>query len=494
VLFPTITFALFFAVVLSANWILMRRPRRWLVFMLGASWFFYGWWDPRFVGLLVASSLGNHFLGSQIHRAVSQRGKRFGLRCAVVFNLGLLGFFKYCDFFLGSVEAGLRSLGLHAELPLLELVLPVGISFFTFQALSYVIDIYRGRLEPTSLLRFSVYLAFFPQLVAGPIVRASEFLPQLRRPRDPSKVDAARGFGLIGGGLFKKVVLADTLATRLVDPVFSAPTDFTSPEILLAVYGYAAQIYCDFSAYSDIAIGCALLMGFAFPDNFASPYLATSLRDFWRRWHMTLSRWLRDYLYIALGGSKRGGWLTYRNLMLTMLLGGLWHGASWMFVIWGALHGIGLAAERWLRERGSGLRSGAVSEVRGSAGRGRVRAGGAPSGGSHSWLRRWASRFAVFHFVCFAWIFFRSESMGAVGEVLRGLTADWSSVSIATPVLLTLVLGLGSQALSERSVQRVQAVFARLHPTLQGASLALFLFTIDLLGPEGVAAFIYFQF
>jgi alginate O-acetyltransferase complex protein AlgI len=483
VLFPTITFALFFAVVLSANWILMRRPRRWLLFMLGASWFFYGWWDPRFVGLLVASSLGNYYLGRQIHLAVSQRGKRFGLRSAVIFNLGILGFFKYCDFFLGSVEAGLRSLGLHAELPLLELVLPVGISFFTFQALSYVIDIYRGRLEPTSLLRFSVYLAFFPQLVAGPIVRASEFLPQLRRPRDPSKVDAARGFRLIGGGLFKKVVIADTLATRLVDPVFSAPADFTSPEILLAVYGYAAQIYCDFSAYSDIAIGCALLMGFAFPENFASPYLATSLRDFWRRWHMTLSRWLRDYLYIAMGGSKRGGWLTYRNLMLTMLLGGLWHGASWMFVIWGALHGVGLAVERWLREGGSGR---PATEVQ---------AGLAVSeGGLRSWTTRWASRFAVFHFVCFAWIFFRSESMGAVGGVLRGLTADWSSVTIGTPVLLTLLLGLGSQVFSERSVQRVQAVFARLHPTLQGAALALFLFTIDLLGPEGVAAFIYFQF
>ncbi len=445
--------------------------------MLAASWFFYGWWDPRFVGLLVGSSLANQFFARRIDGAISARGRRFGLRAAVVFNLGLLGFFKYCDFFLGSVEAGLGRLGLHAELPLLEVVLPVGISFFTFQALSYVIDVYRGRMRPTSLLKFSVYLSFFPQLVAGPIVRASEFLPQLRRPRDPSKIEAARGFRVIGGGLFKKVVLADTLATRLVDPVFSAPSDFTSPEIVLAVYGYAAQIYCDFSAYSDIAIGCALLMGFAFPDNFRSPYLATSLRDFWRRWHMTLSRWLRDYLYIALGGSKRGSWLTYRNLMLTMLLGGLWHGASWMFVIWGALHGVGLAAERWLREE--------LSPALGSPGIG---------GPIRRFTGRWGARFAVFHFVCFAWIFFRSESMGAVAEILGGLTADWSSVQIAAPVLLTLVIGLASQGVSERSALRLQSVFARLHPTLQGAALALFLFTIDLLGPEGVAAFIYFQF
>ena len=476
-IFPTITFALFFATVLAANWLLMRRPRRWLMFMLGASWFFYGWWDPRFVGLLAGSSLGNQFFARRIDAAISQRGRRFGLRAAVAFNLGLLGFFKYCDFFLGSVEAGLSRLGLHAELPLLEVVLPVGISFFTFQALSYVIDVYRGRMKPTSLLKFSVYLSFFPQLVAGPIVRASEFLPQLRRPRDPRKIEAARGFRLIGGGLFKKVVLADTLATRLVDPVFSAPSDFTSPEIVLAVYGYAAQIYCDFSAYSDIAIGCALLMGFAFPENFRSPYLATSLRDFWRRWHMTLSRWLRDYLYISLGGSKGGGWLTYRNLMLTMLLGGLWHGASWMFVIWGALHGVGLAAERWLREE--------LSPALSSRRRG---------GPVRRFVGRWAARFTVFHFVCFAWIFFRSESMGAVAEILGGLTADWSSAQIAAPVLLTLVLGLVSQGLSERSALRLQSVFTRLHPTLQGAALALFLFTIDLLGPEGVAAFIYFQF
>lgn len=470
-LFPTITFAVFFAVVLSGNWLLMRRPRRWLWFMLGASWFFYGWWDYRFVLLLLASSVVNHLLAHRIEACISRRASRRWLILSVAFNLGVLGFFKYYGFFVSSAESLLHSLGLRAELPLLQIVLPVGISFFTFQAMSYVVDVHRKRIPATDLLKFSVYLAFFPQLVAGPIVRAAEFLPQLRRPRDPNQVDASRGFRLIGGGMFKKVVIADTLATRLVDPVFSAPDNFSSPEILLAVYGYAAQIYCDFSAYSDIAIGCALLMGFRFPDNFRSPYLARSFRDFWRRWHMTLSRWLRDYLYISLGGSRTRGWLTYRNLMLTMLLGGLWHGASWMFVIWGALHGFWLAAERWLRER-------------------------RPPGqaGEAGLLRVWAQRFFVFHLVCLAWIFFRSESMTTVGEILGGLVRDWSSFHVAVPVLLTLAVGLGSQAIPERWLQRLQGKFAVLHPSLQGAALAVFLFAIDLLGPEGVAAFIYFQF
>ena len=282
-----------------------------------------------------------------------------------------------------------------------------------------------------------------------------------------------RGRLQIGLGLFKKVVVADYLALNLVDRTFSGPEHFTSVEMLAGVYGYALQIYCDFSGYSDIAIGIALLLGFRFPDNFRSPYLARSLQEFWRRWHMTLSRWLRDYLYISLGGSKRGTWLTYRNLMLTMLLGGLWHGASWMFVLWGAMHGLWLAVERWFVTR-------------------RARSPGASKAPGR--VRVWIQRAVVFHFVCFAWIFFRSESMGTVGEVLVGLTQDWSSVSVAGPVLLVLAVGLGSQALSERWLGRVQGAFRRLHPTLQGAALALFLFTVDLLGPEGVAAFIYFQF
>ena len=477
-LFPTVAFAVFFAVVLTANWLLARRPVGWRLFMLAASWFFYGWWDARFVALLAASTVANQLLALRMAATDDERARRRTLVAAVVANLGVLGFFKYCGFFVGSVEGLLHSLGLQANLPLLQLILPVGISFFTFQALSYVIDVYRGKIEPTSMLRFGVYLSFFPQLVAGPIVRASEFLPQLDEPRDPGRVDGARGFRLIAGGLFKKVVIADTLAIHLVDKVFAAPQDFTSPEILAGVYGYAVQIYCDFSAYSDIAIGCALLMGLKFPDNFDSPYVARSLQDFWRRWHMTLSRWLRDYLYLPLGGSRQGRGRTYRNLMLTMLLGGLWHGASWMFVLWGGMHGGWLAAERWLRERRSAASA----------------SGGQPPA-EDGWGRRLAQRLVIFHFVCLGWILFRSESMPVVGEILGRLATAWGPAEAVTlPVVLCITAGVGVQFVPKGWMSRGEGWFARLHPLAQGGLLGLVLFAVDVLGADGVAAFIYFQF
>ena len=226
------------------------------------------------------------------------------------------------------------------------MTLPVGVSFFTFMAISYVVDTYRGELVPTTLMRFAVFQAFFPHLVAGPIVRAGELLPQLEQPRDPRRVDTGRAFFLIVTGLFLKVVIANHLATHIVDDVFAAPNRHSSLEVLVAVYGYAVQIFADFCGYTNIAIGVALLLGFEFPQNFASPYTAVSLQDFWRRWHMTLSRFLRDYLYIPLGGNRKGRIFTYRNLLLTMLLGGLWHGAAWTFVVWGGIHGLGLAVER----------------------------------------------------------------------------------------------------------------------------------------------------
>ncbi len=257
-------------------------------------------------------------------------------------NVGALGYFKYYGFFVDSVTNGFGKLGIHVSPPLLQVILPIGISFFTFQAMSYVIDAYRDNLKPVGLLDFAVYLSFFPHLVAGPIVRATEFLPQLRKRADPRRIDAAYAFRLIVAGMFKKVVVSSFLASTIVDKVFAAPGNHSSLEILFAIYGYAFQIYADFSGYTDIAIGCALLLGIRFPPNFDSPYIAMSLQDFWRRWHMTLSRWLRDYLYISLGGNRGGRWKTYRNLMLTMLIGGLWHGASWTFVIWGGIHGVGL--------------------------------------------------------------------------------------------------------------------------------------------------------
>ncbi|MFD0638008.1 MBOAT family O-acyltransferase [Catenulispora yoronensis] len=334
-------FAFFFALVLPLSWALMPRQRLWRPFILAASYYFYAAAGWQYVFLLAGSTAVNQTAATLITRQDSEKVRRAVLVGAIGLNLGALGFFKYLDFFSDTVS---NSLGL--SLGLLHLVLPIGVSFYTFQAISYVVDVYRGRTPLARPLDYAIYACFFPHLVAGPIVRASEFVPQLDGPRDPDRIPAARAFALIGGGLVKKMVVADVIGTRLVDPVFGSPQAHSGTETLFAVYGYAVQIYCDFSAYTDMAIGLALLMGFRFPDNFDRPYTARSLQDFWRRWHMTLSRWLRDYLYIPLGGNRGGSLKTYRNLMLTMLLGGLWHGAAWTFVLWGGIHGVGLAIER----------------------------------------------------------------------------------------------------------------------------------------------------
>src|SRR5680860_57119 len=346
-LFPTIQFALFFVVVLTANWLLLPHRQYWKWFMLAASYVFYGAWDWRFLGLIGLCTLINQAAAVLMARSTDDRSRRTVVVAAVALNLGILGWFKYYGFFVSSLINLLEPVGIDLPLPLLQITLPVGISFFTFQALSYTIDVYRRRQDQVPLLDFAVFLAFFPQLVAGPIVRSSEFLPQLYTPKDPRHIDATRAFGLIAGGLFKKVVVANTLAGAIVDPVFASPSQFSALEVLVGISGYAVQIYADFSGYTDIAIGVALLMGFKFPDNFNSPYAAISIQDFWRRWHITLSRWLRDYLYIPLGGNRGSRLATYRNLFLTMLLGGLWHGAAWTFVLWGGYHGAILAWERW---------------------------------------------------------------------------------------------------------------------------------------------------
>ena len=351
-LFPTVQFAAFFAVVFAVSWRLMAHQRAWRRFILAASYFFYGCADWRFVILLIASTVVNQVAATASSRAPAAQVRRAALTVAIVFDLAILAVFKYFDFFIGSVNQTLGVIGLGAPLQLLHIALPVGVSFYTFQAISYVADVYRGRCALARPLDYAIYSSFFPHLVAGPIVRPGEFIPQLAGPRDPAGIPAARALSLIAGGLFKKVVLADLLATRIVDPVFGAPAAHSGAEAAAAIYGYAVQIYCDFSGYTDMAIGLALLLGFRFPDNFDRPYAASSLQDFWRRWHMTLSRWLHDYLYIPLGGNRRGLCRTYVNLILTMLLGGLWHGAAWTFVIWGGIHGGGLAIQRWWSDRG----------------------------------------------------------------------------------------------------------------------------------------------
>ena len=477
-LFPTVTFAIFFMVVLPVSWLLIPKPARWRIFILAASYYFYGYWNPRFVLLLAFSTLFNQAAGKLIYRTEAEGLRRLILGGAVIGNLGVLGYFKYYDFFVSSAQNLLENVGIHIAPEIVAITLPVGISFFTFQALSYVIDIYRRTFEPVSLLEFAVYESFFPHIVAGPIVRAAEFLPQLKERHDPRRVDASRAFFLIFLGLFKKVVIANFLATNIVDQVFASPGRYSGFETIFAIYGYAVQIYADFSGYTDMAIGLALLLGFRFPQNFDAPYSAVSIQDFWRRWHMTLSRWLRDYLYVPLGGNRGSRLATYRNLMLTMVLGGLWHGAAWTFVVWGGIHGGFLSLEHWRRERRQEL--------------------GLPELPDTPW-RRTGQRFIAFQIVCFAWVFFRAESFSNAWEVLgRLLPWNWFATSpdavVTFGVLLAIAIGIGSQYIPDRAMGRAMASFSRLSPVAMGVALGFFLLLTNTLGPRGVAPFIYFRF
>src|SRR3954452_14618284 len=347
-LFPTSAFLIFFLVVAAAMAVLETRFTAKKAVLVAASYFFYAQWDWRFCFLLAFSSAVSYAAGLLIDGAGNERGRRIILGSAVAVHLSLLGVFKYFDFFVYSANELARAAGFTHELPFLEILLPVGISFFTFHGISYVTDVYRRDVAVCrDLLDMALYMSFFPQLVAGPIVPAAYFLPQLARP-STEPIPIAPALLLILLGLFKKVVIANYLATGLVDPVFAAPADYSGPDLLLGIYGYAVQIYCDFSAYTDIAIALAALLGFRFPPNFNQPYRSERLREFWQRWHISLSSWLRDYLYKPLGGNRQGRLKTYRNLILTMLLGGIWHGAAWKFVMWGALHGGGLATERMI--------------------------------------------------------------------------------------------------------------------------------------------------
>ena len=303
-LFPTIDFAIFFAVVFTANWLLNPYPGLWKLAMIAASYVFYSWWDWRFVFLLAAVTVTAHVGGTVVHHFEDERPRRVAMIVSVSALLGILGWFKYYGFVAVNVDNFFHALGAGRVVPLLQVTLPVGVSFFTFMALSYVIDVYRRQLEPARAVDLAVYLSFFPHLIAGPIVRGEELLPQIRRKRDPGAIDFGRAAWLVAGGLFKKVVISSYIDSAIVTPVFSAPHQHSALEILFAAYGFAVQIYADFSGYTDIAIGLAMFLGFRFPDNFDAPYTARNLQDFWRRWHMTLSRWLRDYLYIPLGGGR----------------------------------------------------------------------------------------------------------------------------------------------------------------------------------------------
>ena len=342
-LFTQFEFPIFFLCVLIAAWLCRGRQARNAVLLI-ASYYFYAYWDYRFCSLLALSTVVDYCLARGMVCCTGKGVRRVLLSVSLVVNLGVLGFFKYFNFFIDSASPALQAIGLSGET--LDIILPVGVSFYTFQTLSYTIDVYRGLLKPINrFLDFALYVAFFPQLVAGPIVRARELLPQLAVVPRFSKRRFYGGAQQMLRGLVKKVLLADRLG-EAVDVVFAGPDLYSGVTIWIVVFAYAGQIYYDFSGYSDIAIGAAKMLGYRFPVNFRHPYLSGSMSEFWHRWHMTLSRWLRGYVYIALGGSRVSQWVTCRNLMITMTLGGLWHGAAWTFVLWGIWHGLALAVER----------------------------------------------------------------------------------------------------------------------------------------------------
>jgi D-alanyl-lipoteichoic acid acyltransferase DltB (MBOAT superfamily) len=506
------TFAVFFLIVMPIAWRLRGHPAQWKVFVLAASYVFYAWWDWRFVFLLVASSVGNVVAGRLIAGG-SERGRRNALIGGLVFNLGMLGFFKYYGFFVETLVSALRPLGLAPTGLLVEITLPVAISFFTFCAISYLMDIYRGTLQPAPPIDVAVYLSFFPHLVAGPIVRGSEMLPQLRHLSRPDVVDATRAARLISRGLVKKVIIANYLAQTITDPVFGSPRSYKSWDLIAAAYAFSIQIYADFSGYTDIAIGCALLLGIKFPQNFDRPYMAASLQEFWRRWHMTLSRWLRDYLYIPLGGNRVPKWKQYRNLFITMVLGGLWHGASWTFVVWGTLHGGGLALERWRADRRAHPRrieAAPVQRLRSQLGletsHGEVPVV-APDGtvavrdisdteptGPHE-PNPWVGRLVTFHFVTFAWIFFKSGSIADAGQFIWRMFTAWGSKGpVSFLVVVAIVVALVAQYVPPRVGHLFEWRASHLPPAVQALGFAVVLIACNVLGPQGVAPFIYSQF
>lgn len=468
-LFPTLDFLLFFLVVLALLAPLARKHTLRKLVLTAASYFFYAQWNWHYCFLLAGSSLLSYAGGLAIAGTTEARARKFFVGATVTGHLLLLSTFKYLDFLVGSANHLLHAAGVERELPFMEILLPVGISFFTFHGISYVVDVYRGDVavcrRPLDIL---LYLSFFPQLVAGPIVRAAYFLPQLDRPV-PERVPVAEPVLLILGGLFKKVVIATYLATDLVDPVFFDPSRYGTIDLLLAAYGYAVQIYCDFSAYSDMAIGLAALLGYQFPINFDQPYRAQSLREFWRRWHISLSFWLRDYLYKPLGGSRGGRWFTARNLMITMLLGGLWHGAALKFLVWGGLHGAGLVLERWFE----------------------------PWAGA--WARTWWGRtiavVVVFHVVCLGWILFRADSFDTVLIYLASFAQGWTGELQVTPFTLALVvLGLGLNFVPRNLPARIAQHTMAMPPWAWAVTAGIAIVAIDAIGPAGVAPFIYFQF
>ena len=469
--FTTLAYAKFFALAFVVTWLCGRFRKLRLTFILGASYFFYAQSGLAFLTLIFACSTADFLLSHAIGRARDASQRKAWLALTVVMNLGVLGYFKYAQFGVDSALAAFEALGLHVPAPALSIALPVGISFFTFESMSYVIDVYRGELEPhPSYLEYLTFVAFFPHLVAGPIVRPRDLLPQLARPPVWQDGEASSALLLIATGLFKKLAIADYLALNLVDRVFDAPTQYSALECYVAMVAYAVQIYADFSGYTDIAIGSAALLGVRFPPNFAAPYQAHDIVDFWRRWHISLSTWLRDYLYIPLGGNRHGPSRTYLNLIVTMLLGGLWHGPNWTFVVWGGLHGLALACNRAWRERmGDVLRKEPGLRV--------------------------LSTLGTFHFVLLAWVFFRAHTFRdarAIFSQLATLTGYHSNLD--PRLLLVLAFGLGMHFLPLELEAKWRVRFGALPGIVQGLALFAVLLVVRRMASAEAVPFVYFQF
>jgi D-alanyl-lipoteichoic acid acyltransferase DltB (MBOAT superfamily) len=465
-IFSSFDFLIFFATVFAVQLFLPHRPRN--IFLLAASYLFYGCWDWRFLGLMLLSTIIDFACSHGIAESTDQKYRKRLLLVSVAANLIILGFFKYFNFFADSLQTLASYGGVSLSPFTLNIVLPVGISFYTFQTMSYTIDVYRGDLKRLGgFLDFALYVAFFPQLVAGPIERGSRLAPQIEEGRRTTWAGIQDGSWLVLKGLFKKTVIADNMAP-IVDQVFSSANP-TGPEVLLGIYAFAFQIYGDFAGYTDMARGVARMMGYDLMLNFRLPYLATSPSDFWQRWHISLSSWLRDYLYIPLGGNRGSSLFTMRNLLLTMLLGGLWHGARWNFLLWGAYHGIILIAFRWL-----------VSAKE-------------PDFGT---LRWWCRIGAMFHLTCIGWLFFRIESLSQLRYLTRSLSDGWSmteSVAQMGWTLSLLCLPLMLVHLLEEKTGDLDV--------LRGLSLvprtcvySAAMLSILTLGSFGGRDFIYFQF
>jgi D-alanyl-lipoteichoic acid acyltransferase DltB (MBOAT superfamily) len=478
--FTTLTFLIFFVVVFALYWSLHNRRAQNLLLVL-AGYVFYGWWDWRYCLLMVAASFLDFFVGLGLNKTDVVWKRKLLLTCGLCGNLGMLGFFKYFNFFAENFQLLAAQLGWRVDPITLNVVLPVGISFYTFQTMSYSIDIYRRKLRGTThLLEYLSFVSFFPQLVAGPIERATHLLPQFFKERVFSEAQATDGLRQVLWGLFKKMVIADNLAP-IVDAAFGNPSAYNGAELALATFLFAIQIYCDFSGYSDIAIGIAKLLGFELMRNFAYPYFSQSVGEFWRRWHISLSTWFKDYVYFPLGGSRVSKPRMIFNVMVTFLLSGLWHGASWNFLIWGALNGLGVLPDI-LRPQHSRRNAAEMPVERLSA----------------------AALFKVlvtFTFICFGWIFFRAQTFANAMLVLKqigtsflstagGLLARYDPTEGRIFIILALFLAL---EWAKRAHHHPLALERWPQPARWIAFTALF-WTVIYLGTYGSSTFIYFQF